>query len=545
MSVLILGGYGGFGGRLSHRLAAAGVPVIVAGRSPAAAARFCAATPGCRPLAADRDADLSPTLAAERPTLVIDAAGPFQGSGYAIPRACAAAGIAYLDLADDRTFVTGIGTVDAAVPVLSGASSVPALSGAVVRHLTAEMERATAIEIAISASNRAAAGASVATAILTSVGHALPLWRGGRHARGFGWQEIARQRFDLADGTGLGTRLVALADVPDLALLPDRVAGRPAVTFRAGTELAFQNLALWMLSWPVRWFGGSLRPLARWLRPLQRLTARAGGDRSGMIVRVFGLVGGRRVERRWTLIADAGDGPEIPVLAAELLARRILAGEVAPGARDAGEALNLADFAPLFAGLAIRHETREIAQPASLYARVMRDDFDALPPALREIHGVLRDGGACGRATVVRGAGPLARLVAAIMRFPPAGEHALHVHFTERDGVETWTRDFAGHRFHSRMALHRGDLVERFGPLRFRFALVPEANGLRMAMRGWSAFGVPLPLRLAPRSDAREWQDAEGRFAFDVPIALPLVGPIVHYRGWLAPDRATEALPRA
>jgi len=27
----------------------------------------------------------------------------------------------------------------------------------------------------------------------------------------------------------------------------------------------------------------------------------------------------------------------------------------------------------------------------------------------------------------------------------------------------------------------------------------------------------------------------DGRFHFDVPIALPLIGDVVHYRGWLAP----------
>lgn len=32
---------------------------------------------------------------------------------------------------------------------------------------------------------------------------------------------------------------------------------------------------------------------------LQRLTARLGGDRSAMMVRVFGMAEGKRVERRW------------------------------------------------------------------------------------------------------------------------------------------------------------------------------------------------------------------------------------------------------
>lgn len=534
-AILVLGGYGGFGGRLTRRLAASGFEVLVAGRRFSEASRFCAELAGCRPVLADRDGDMIPLLSAERPRLVIDAAGPFQDSSYRLPAACAALDIPYLDLADDRAFVSGIDTVEATVPIVSGASSVPALSGAVARHLARGMEHVTAVEMAISASNQAAAGRSVATAILASVGKPLPLWRGGRWTVGHGWQQMGRARLELSDGTSLGNRLVGLADVPDLTLLPARLPGRPAVTFHAGTELAFQNRVVWLASFVGRWLNLSLRPLAPWLLPLQRLTSRLGSDRSGMVVRVFGLAAGRRLERRWTLIAEKGHGPEIPVLAAEILARRILSGECPAGARDAGNLLSLADFEPAFGALAVRHEVREIELQDPLYRRVMRDDFDRLSPALRQVHGVLRDSGAAGFATVTRGRNPIARLIAAAVGFPAAGQHAVHVSFSEQAGEETWMRDFSGRRFKSRLSHAGHELVERFGPLSFRFRLVREGGGLRMAMRGWSCFGCPMPRALAPRSEAREWQDEQGRFAFDVPIALPLLGTLVHYRGWLSP----------
>lgn len=65
-----------------------------------------------------------------------------------------------------------------------------------------------------------------------------------------------------------------------------------------------------------------------------------------------------------------------------------------------------------------------------------------------------------------------------------------------------------------------------------------------MSMRRWSAGRIPLPLMLAPKSRAREWE-ADGRFWFDVPIALPLLGRIVHYRGWLIPNAEDDAAPMA
>ena len=60
-----------------------------------------------------------------------------------------------------------------------------------------------------------------------------------------------------------------------------------------------------------------------------------GGDRSAMAVDVIGHAAGAPVRRRWTLVAGRGDGPEIPTLAAALLAERVLARTVPPGARDA------------------------------------------------------------------------------------------------------------------------------------------------------------------------------------------------------------------
>lgn len=540
-TILVIGGYGGFGGRLARRLSRAGHDVLVGGRSLTRAVAFCEGRTGCRPLRIDRAGEFAPVLAAERPDIVVDAAGPFQHSGYDLVEACIAFGIAYLDFADARDFVTGIARCHsvaqaAGVPVIAGASSVPALSAAVVRHLAASLHSVTAIEIAISASSRATAGASVAEAILGGVGQPIPIWQGKHWQDGHGWQSLRRESFALASGQSLRTRLVALASVPDLDLLPQRFPGLSAISFRAGTESSLANIALWLASWPVRWgILRSIRAAKKWLLRAQRLTALWGGDRSGMIVRVFGMAGELRVERRWTLIAEKGDGPEIPTLAAALLIEKIARGEVAPGARDAGEALTLAEFEPLFAQLAIQHATIEIAQPAALYRRVMGEKFERLAPSLRRLHSVLRDDGAHGLGVVTRGRHPLARLVANVMRFPKEGEHALHLHFRETDGVEHWTRDFGGRRFSSTLSERGGEIVERFGPLRFRYTLIAdESGGLGMEMRQWSFFGVRLPLALAPRSPAREWE-ADGRFHFDVPIDLPLIGRVVHYRGWLGP----------
>lgn len=538
--ILVIGGYGGFGARLSRRLARAGHHVLVAGRSGDKAARFAATLTSAEGLAADRNADLGPLLAACWPDLVIDAAGPFQASDYRVPLACIAAGMSYLDLADARAFVTGIGALDAqaraaGVTVVAGASTAPALTGAVARHLAVGLDRVDRVEVALTASSRVTAGASVARAILSCVGKPVRLRRGGRWDQGHGWQDMRRERM-AAGAFALGRRRVALIDVPDHDLLPALLPGRPAMAFRAGNELAFQMWFLWLASWPVRW--GWLRSLsgaARWLLPLQRLTAWLGNDRSGMTVTLTGRRGGQGVERRWTLVAVDGDGPEIPTLAAALLADDIFAGRLTPGAYDPAALLPLERFEAAFAGLALAHGIEERILPSVLYERVMGADFAALPLMVRAIHDIQADAGAAGEGRVERGRNPIARMMGAIARFPPAGAYPLHVAFAQRRGRERWTRDFGGHVFSSELSARRGLAVERFGPMRFGFALAPAPDGLAMHLRRWSLFGLRLPLFLAPRITAREWEDEQGRFRFDVRLLFPLAGEIVHYSGWLRP----------
>jgi hypothetical protein len=540
--VLVIGGYGGFGARLCRRLAAAGHSLIVAGRSAGKAASFAAGLPDARALVLDRSGDLAPLLGGERPDLVIDAAGPFQGSGYGVPRACLAARIPYLDLADARDFVCAIGALDAearaaGVAIVSGASTSPALTGAIVRRLAEGLERVDSVDIALSAANRAAGGDAVVAAALSYAGRPVRLWRGRRWGSAAGWQDMRREDFEFADGEGgLDGRWVALADLAEIELLTALLPGRPAVTFRAGTELGFQMLALWLLSWPVRW--GWLETLSgahRAIVVLYRVTGRWGGKRSAMSVTLAGRRGGVATERRWTVVAEQGEGLEIPTLAAELLAADILAGRVPPGARSPESLLPLDRFEALLARLPVRTEIVERPLPPPLYARAMGEAYALLPAAVRRLHDLCRDGGAAGEGRVVRGGSLLARAIAAAMRFPRSGTWPLHVAFSEEGGVERWTRDFGGHVFSSELSRAADGVTERFGPLRFDFGLPSGPHGLEMRLRRWSVLRVPMPLFLAPRIAAREWEE-EGRFRFEVAVALPLVGPVIFYAGWLEPQ---------
>ena len=140
---------------------------------------------------------------------------------------------------------------------------------------------------------------------------------------------------------------------------------------------------------------------------------------------------------------------------------------------------------------------------------------------------------------MTRGRSLLARLAAAMIGFPCAGENvAVRVDFRVEHGRERWTRTFAGRSFHSTQEQGSGRsewlVCERFGPLCIGLALVLDDGRLRLIVRRCSVFGVSLPLWLAPRANAYEHAE-DGRFHFHVEISHPLTGLIVGYRGWLVP----------
>ena len=135
---------------------------------------------------------------------MIDAAGPFQTYGedpYRVARAAVRAGCHSLDLADDAGFVAGIARLDAearaaGVSVISGASSVPAISAAALDELTRGLDSVSVVGSAILPGNRAPRGLSVVRAIAGQAGQPLDLWRGGRWERARAWGGLRRFSLD-------------------------------------------------------------------------------------------------------------------------------------------------------------------------------------------------------------------------------------------------------------------------------------------------------------------------------------------------------------
>ncbi|MEW6704006.1 MAG: saccharopine dehydrogenase NADP-binding domain-containing protein [Pseudomonadota bacterium] len=355
MKTLILGGYGNFGARIARALSGdPALAVLVGGRDGARASDFARTLRGhAQGVAVDTTSpDLPRLLQRLGVGLVIHTAGPFQQQSYAVAAAAAAAGAHYIDLADGRRFVCDLpAQMDPAFraagrSAVTGASTVPALSSAVVDHLCAGWRHIRSIDICIAPAQTAPRGLATMEAVLGYCGRPIEVWSGGRWCTQYGWAQPTRAEF-----LHLKPRWGALCDIPDLELFPARYQVSERVMFRAALEVRAGQHGLAMLSWlarrrvvrrPQRW-AGAFNRAAAWLD-------RFGSALGGMFVQVAGTdMHGRDLRRTWHIAADHDHGPEIPCMAAILLARAIAKGEPPPiGARSCTGLLTLAQFEPEF-----------------------------------------------------------------------------------------------------------------------------------------------------------------------------------------------------
>jgi uncharacterized protein DUF4166/saccharopine dehydrogenase-like protein len=540
---MVIGGTGGFGRRLVEGLVATtDLDVIIAARR-LDRARDLAALHGdrARAIALDRTAVTADVLRASGASVVVDAAGPFQGTDYRVARAAIAAGMHYLDLADGRDFVAGFAALDAearaaGVVALTGASSTPALSCAVLDRLTEGWRRIDRIDIAISPGNRASPrGLAVIRSILSYAGKPVRVFDGGKWVTRPGWGMLIRRELP-----GIGRRLLSLCETPDLDLVPSRFMPRSSALFRAGLELSILHLGLLIASLPVR--AGllpSLLPFARLFGWVGERFAGFGSDCGGMLVEAVGVDADWVATRAsWSLVATCGDGPLVPTLPALAVLRAIGAGTVpAPGARACVGVVGLAAIEHEFA----RHRIETAVATSSImspFQSILGAGFAQLPEPVRRLHGLTQDASTAGRAAITAARNPFAWLLCRLAGLPrPGSDVPVTVSFhLDREGGEYWRRRFAGRRYASAMLAGEGAdaglLVERFWPFVYCHRLTASPEGVAWLLVKWRLLGIPLPRWTLPTVNCFETGDGE-RFVFDIDVVFPLIGPVIHYRGWL------------
>lgn len=353
--ILVIGGYGNFGSYIARSLSSdPQIRLLIGGRNRAKAASFAAgldAANAAEGHVIDLNGDVAAALDLIAPDVVVHTTGPFQKQDYRVPRACIARGCHYIDLADARDFVARISELDAAardreVLVVSGASSVPCLTAAVIDHYRPGFERLKRVDYGISAAQQTNRGLATTSAVLSYVGKSFTQLREGRMQPVFGWQDSHAVRYPE-----LGTRWFGNCDIPDLELFPNRYPELRDIRFAAGHELKILHAGTWALGWLVRL--GLIDGLDRHAEPLLRLAFlfdRFGSSRSGfhMFLSGEGLDGAPK-QARFYLIARSGHGPYIPCMPAILLARKLARREIAR--RGAAPCLDLIDLSEYLAAL--------------------------------------------------------------------------------------------------------------------------------------------------------------------------------------------------
>lgn len=356
LNVLVLGGYGNFGARICRALA--GDPTIrllVAGRHLDQAQSMATSLgPTAVGIAMDHSKqDFVQQLRNHRVGMVVHTAGPFQEQGYGVALAAAQAHAHYIDLADGRRFVCDFpralqaAFASAQRVAISGASTVPALSSAVVDHLCAGWKSIRSIDICIAPAQRAPRGQATLAGVLSYCGMGIPVWTGGQWTQGIGWAKPTPVTFER-----MKPRVAALCDIPDLELFPEHYRVQDRVDFRAALEVGLAQYSFSALSTLRQW--GILKhpeKLAGLLHRTGWVLDSFGTPLGGMVVRVEGTdAQSNPCKRAWHIAADHDYGPEIPCMATILLVRQMARGQcLAPGAYTSTGLVSLAAFAPEFA----------------------------------------------------------------------------------------------------------------------------------------------------------------------------------------------------
>ena len=350
--VMVVGGYGNFGSIVCRHLALMpDIGLVLSGRDPRKLQRkldelnsqsgnFCEGWCGDA-----MGSEFKAALRAMNIQLVVHTGGPFQGQSYALAESCIDAGVNYCDLADCRTFVNGIHVLDArakqaGVAILSGCSSVPTLSSAIIDEQRQRFSRIDSIEHGISSSAKMP-GLSTIEGVLAYAGKPIKQLKNGKVHEVSGWLDLTLRKMPQ-----MGTRLLANVDVPDMDIFAGRY-GAQTLKFKAGAGLKLGGVANGLLAQALK--VGLVRDHALWAGRLHRLGThfeRFGDGKSAMYIDVQGLgVDGKPLSMTAQLTALNDKGPEIPSCAAVALATKMASGYVpAAGARPCVGEISVAEY---------------------------------------------------------------------------------------------------------------------------------------------------------------------------------------------------------
>jgi hypothetical protein len=277
-------------------------------------------------LVCDVKKNLSAGIKKFKPIMLVNTVGPFQGSNYDIVKMCLSNKVHYIDLADGRDFVANISQFNneakkSGIGIISGASTVPTLSSAVLEKYKNNFAKLDSLHYSISPGQKAERGLATTKAILSYVGKQLKPVLNSQVKR-YGWQDIYCQLYPQ-----IGRRWMSNCDIPDLDIFP-KLYKIKNIRFSAGLELGVLHIGLWLLSLIVRiGVPVDLSKYSSLLLKMSNYLDLFGTSDGGMHMIMQGQdQHGDHKTIKWFIIAKNGDGPEIPTIPAVILVKKLFNG---------------------------------------------------------------------------------------------------------------------------------------------------------------------------------------------------------------------------
>ena len=310
--VLVLGGYGAYGSRISRTLAAdPAIDCIVAARNPPAKRHQLHSRISFVPLDIDSFTSLRTTLPGMY--AVVNASGPFTADDYRVAEQCAELGIHYVDMADSREYISGFHRLNRKAQqtgtlLVTGAGFTPAISSILVDNILHDFDRVKETHVVVSPGNKSPRGSAGLRSLLNQVGVPMRMKEQGRWHEIYGWSRSQKIRFP----NPVGKRRVYRCNAPELDLFPQRYGAQTA-SYYTGFELASFNFGLTLLGLLKRHRGqtriaslaNSLGFFGKWFRGLG-----SASDVYGVVVK--GEHQEQDVAHAIYLIAKDGNGSMIP-----------------------------------------------------------------------------------------------------------------------------------------------------------------------------------------------------------------------------------------